>query len=170
MSPTHPKSPSAVRKRRPQDESSSILSGKHGGWPTPAPSAAHSEANGGVSSAYSYNPLTAKPNQQKHTLATQCAILNDLILRYIVGFTPRADHLLEFNPIALDSSVGHLRWGPFLYKHKYSVMVEWTGAEYVVTVNGSSLRFPKPTHVVAEFDSNGRLVRAGVDPLAPERQ
>ena len=124
----------------------------------------------GVSSAYSYNPLTAKPNQQKHTLATQCAILNDLILRYIVGFTPRADRLFEFNPIALDSSLGYLKWGPFRYKQQYSVIVEWTGKEYAVTVDGSSLRFPEPTHVVAEFDSSGDLVQKAVTQIAPDRQ
>jgi len=125
---------------------------------------------GGVSSSYSYNPLTAKPNQQKHTLATQSAILNDLILRYIVGFTPRADLLFEFNPIALDSSLGHLKWGPFVYKLNYRVTVEWTGDEYIVTVNRSSLHFPRPTHVVAELDHNGRLIRREAVPLPPEWQ
>lgn len=111
----------------------------------------------GVSSSYSYNPITAKPNQAKHTLATQCAILNDLILKYVVGFTPRADHLFEFNPLALDTSLNHLKWGPFLYKQKYHVVVEWTGKEYTVSVNGASLRFPKPTHIVAELSSTGNL-------------
>jgi Mannosylglycerate hydrolase MGH1-like glycoside hydrolase domain len=114
-------------------------------------------AKDGVSSAYSYNPIKATPNQAKHTLATQCAILNDLILRYIVGFTPRADLLFEFNPIALDPSMNHLKWGPFLYKRNYTILVEWTQKEYTVSVNGASLRFPKPTHVVAELDSGGKL-------------
>ena len=111
----------------------------------------------GVSSSYSYNPMTAKPNQAKHTLATQCAIVNDLILRYVLGFTPRADHLFEFNPIALDPSMNHLKWGPFLYKQKYNVIVEWTGKEYIVSVNGAALSFPKPTHLVAELTSTGNL-------------
>jgi hypothetical protein len=111
----------------------------------------------GVSSSYSYNPITAKPNQLKHNLATQCAILNDLILRYIVGFTPRADRLFEFNPIALDISMNHMKWGPFVYKQQYNVLVEWNRDEYVVSVNGASLRFPKPTHVVAELDGSGQL-------------
>ncbi len=111
----------------------------------------------GVSSSYSYNPITAKPNQAKHTLATQCAIVNDLILRYVVGFTPRAGDLFEFNPLALDPSIEPLKWGPFLYKQKYSVMVEWTGKEYTVSVNAAVLSFPKPTHVVAELTSSGNL-------------
>ncbi len=111
----------------------------------------------GVSSSYSYNPIAATPNQPKHTLATQCAILNDLILKYVVGFTPRTDHLFEFNPIALDTSLTSLKCGPFLYKKRYNVIVEWTGKEYIVSVNDAVLRFSKPSHIVAELENTGRL-------------
>jgi hypothetical protein len=119
----------------------------------------------GVSSSYSYNPINAKPNMEKHVLSTQCAILNDLIFRYVVGFTPRADSLFEFNPIALDKSLGYLKCGPFRYKRKHNVLVEWTGREYIVSVNRSSLRFPKPMHVVAEFRPNGDLTLKNGVPL-----
>lgn len=111
----------------------------------------------GVSSAYSYNPVTATPNQPKHVLATQSAILNDLIMRYIAGFTPRADRFFEFNPFALHTSMGYLKWGPFLYKQKYVVTVEWTGKEYIVSVNRAKLSFPKPLHIVTEHTQAGNL-------------
>lgn len=114
-------------------------------------------AKDGVSSAYSYNPIKATPNQAKHTMATQCAILNDLIVRYVVGFTPRADGFFEFNPFALDNSMGYLKWGPFLYKNKYTITVEWTGKEYIVSVNGARLSFPKPLHTVTELTQEGNL-------------
>jgi hypothetical protein len=114
----------------------------------------------GVSSSYSYNPITARPNQTQHTLATQSAILIDLVGRYVAGITPRADDLFEFNPVALDPSRGPLKFGPFRYKQKHWITAEWTGVEYVVTVNGSSLRMPQPRHVIAKLD-NGKLMVAG---------
>lgn len=114
----------------------------------------------GVSSSYSYNPITARPNQTRHTLSTQSAILIDLVGRYVAGITPRADDLFEFNPVALDPSRGPLKFGPFRYKQKHWITAEWTGNEYVITVDGASLRMPQPRHVVAKFD-NGRLQVAG---------
>jgi len=111
----------------------------------------------GVSSSYSYNSLTGSPNQRKHTLSTQCAILNDLICRYVVGFTPRADTVFEFNPIALDPALSRLKFGPFRYKGKYWIEVEWTGKEYIVSVNGAALRFPTPRHVLAQLSADGKL-------------
>ncbi|MCX6621895.1 MAG: trehalase family glycosidase, partial [Acidobacteria bacterium] len=50
----------------------------------------------GVSSSYSYHTVTGAPNQAKHTLATQSAIVNDLIARYVVGLSPLAGDAIEF--------------------------------------------------------------------------
>ena len=111
----------------------------------------------GVSSAYSYNPITAKPNQRKHELTTQCAIVNDLICRYIAGFEPRADARFEFNPIALDQRLAHFRFGPYRYKSKYTIETEWNGREYIVKVNGRSLRSPRPRRIVAALGADGNL-------------
>ena len=76
-------------------------------------------AHDGVSSSYSYNPINAHANQARHTLATQSAILIDLVGRYVAGITPRTDDLFEFNPVALDPSRGSLKFGPFRYKQKH---------------------------------------------------
>lgn len=110
----------------------------------------------GVSSAYSYNPITAHPNQARHTLATQSAILIDLVGRYVAGITPRTDGLFEFNPVALDPARGPMKFGPFRYKQKHWITTEWTGKEYVVTVDGALLRLAQPRHVIARMD-NGKL-------------
>jgi hypothetical protein len=110
----------------------------------------------GASSAYSYNPITAHPNQARHTLATQSAILIDLVGRYVAGITPRTDGLFEFNPVALDPARGPMKFGPFRYKQKHWITTEWTGKEYVVTVDGASLRLAQPRHVIARMD-NGKL-------------
>jgi hypothetical protein len=42
----------------------------------------------GPSSSYSYHSISGHYNQDKHTLSSQCAILTDLICRYIIGFHP----------------------------------------------------------------------------------
>jgi len=114
----------------------------------------------GVSSAYSYNPITAHPNQARHTMATQSAILIDLVGRYVAGITPRTDNLFEFNPVALDPARGPMKFGPFRYKQKHWITTEWTGKEYVVTVDGVSLRMAQPRHVIAKME-NGRLKVTG---------
>jgi hypothetical protein len=117
-------------------------------------------AHDGVSSSYSYNPINAHPNQARHTLATQSAILIDLVGRYVAGLTPRTDDLFEFNPVALDPARGPLKFGPFRYKQKHWITAEWTGAEYVVEVDGASLRFAQPRQVIARLE-NGKLKMTG---------
>ncbi len=113
----------------------------------------------GVSSSYSYNPINARPNQARHTLATQSSIIIDLVGRYIAGITPRTDGLFEFNPVVLDTKRGALKFGPFRYKRHW-ITVEWTGSEYVTTVDGASRRFTTPCHVILKLE-NGKLEDAG---------
>jgi hypothetical protein len=89
----------------------------------------------GVSSSYSYNAFTARPNQNKHQLATQCAILIDLISRYVVGFTPSLDGRIQFHPIALELAGGQLNYGPLRYKG-HAVQARLAGREWIITVDG----------------------------------
>jgi hypothetical protein len=119
-------------------------------------------AHDGVSSSYSYNSINAHANQARHTLATQSAVLIDLLGRYVAGITPRTDDLFEFNPLALDPARGPLKFGPFRYKQKHWIAAEWTGTEYVVTVDGASMRLPQPRHVIVEVE-NGKLKITGGD-------
>ncbi len=93
----------------------------------------------GVSSSYSYHTITGAPNQAKHTLSTQSAIVNDLIARYVVGLTPVAGDEIEFNPIAASVAGGALHFGPFRYKEKHWIQVDQTRAGWRVTVDGKSL-------------------------------
>ena len=77
----------------------------------------------GPSSSYSYHSQTGKNNQPKHTLAAQCAIVTDLICKYIVGLAPRPGGALELSPLAMDG-LDHLTFGPYQYCGKW-VTVQW---------------------------------------------
>jgi hypothetical protein len=77
----------------------------------------------GPSSSYSYHSLTGKYNQPKHTLAAQCAIVTDLICKYIVGLVPRPGGALELAPLAMDG-LDYLTFGPYRYCGKW-ITVRW---------------------------------------------
>lgn len=89
----------------------------------------------GVSSSYTYNSLTGAPNQSKHTLATQSAIVNDLIARYVVGLNPVEGNVIEFHPIAAGLAGGRLHFGPFRYKDKHWIEVDQTPQAWKVTID-----------------------------------
>lgn len=77
----------------------------------------------GPSSSYSYHSLTGACNQPKHTLAAQCAIVTDLICKYVVGLVPRPGGTLEIAPLLIDN-LDALTFGPYNYHGKW-VTVRW---------------------------------------------
>jgi hypothetical protein len=101
----------------------------------------------GVSSSYSYNSLTGAPNQDKHTLSTQSAIVNDLIARYVVGLTPVAGDEIEFHPLAAALAGGQMHFGPFRYKDRHWVEVWQSGSTWRVTIDGASVTLATPRRV-----------------------
>jgi hypothetical protein len=112
-------------------------------------------ARDGGSSSYSYNSLTGDPNMQPYSLSTQAAIVNDLVARYVVGFTPRLDEQLELRPVAAAVAGGRLHWGPFRYR-RHTVEVEQTPGEWRVTVDGVAHRYPSPRPVKFALNPAGR--------------
>jgi len=79
----------------------------------------------GPSSSYSYHCLTGKYNQDKHTLASQCTILTDLICKHIIGFSPRPNGTFELQPAVLEKSgIKNFTFGPYLYCGK-SFTIQW---------------------------------------------
>ena len=90
----------------------------------------------GVSSSYTYHSITGIPNQSRHTLATQSAIVDDLIARYVVGLNPVEGDAIEFHPLAAKLAGGRLHFGPFRYKDKYWIEVEQTGSSWRITIDG----------------------------------
>ena len=112
----------------------------------------------GVSSSYSYNSIDGRPNQAKHQLSTQCAILNDLIARYVVGLTPRSDGLFEFNPAAVSLAGGHLEFGPFRYRERHWIRVRLDARSWIISIGSASFTLPAPRHVVLRLEPGGKLL------------
>lgn len=95
----------------------------------------------GPSSSYSYHSITGKYNQDKHTLASQCAILTDLICKYLIGLYPRGEGEFSVKPIALSSSnIERFVFGPYNYcgksvtirfdkKRGYHILLKEEGVE-----------------------------------------
>ncbi len=79
----------------------------------------------GPSSSYSYHSITGHFNQGKHTLASQCTILTDLICRHIIGLHPSPEGDLTVDALALDrSSLQSFTFGPYAYRGQ-RVTVQW---------------------------------------------
>ena len=78
----------------------------------------------GPCSSYSFHSITGKNNQPRHTLAAQCAIVTDLICKYVVGLVPRACGTFELAPL-LPDTLTHLTFGPYNYCGKW-ITVKWT--------------------------------------------
>ncbi|MHB1295295.1 MAG: MGH1-like glycoside hydrolase domain-containing protein [Anaerolineae bacterium] len=77
----------------------------------------------GPSSSYSYHAMTGRYNQPKHTLAAQCGIVTDLIVKYIVGLRPQEGRAVALAPLALEG-LDWLEFGPYRYGDR-SVTVSW---------------------------------------------
>ena len=90
----------------------------------------------GPSSSYSYHSSTGKYNQPKHTLAAQCAIVTDLICKYVIGLVPRPGGALELAPLLMNE-FDHLAFGPYNYCGKW-VTVKWArGLGYDLRIEDS---------------------------------
>ena len=90
----------------------------------------------GPSSSYSYNSLTADCNQEKHTLASQCTIIIDLICKYIIGIHPSDGETLKADPMALRASgIKEFTFGPYNYCGK-DIVVQWNeGQGYILEMS-----------------------------------
>ncbi len=118
----------------------------------------------GVSSAVKFNPLTGEGLQffvsrkEDHSLCTMNATIVDLVIRYVVGFQPREDGLIEFNPVALDcQSRGNLEWGPFKYC-ELSISMKWNSRDgMVIKCNDALFTTPSVQHVILIYDGNNLL-------------
>lgn len=113
----------------------------------------------GVSSAVKFNPITGEGLQffvsrkEDHSLCTMNATIVDLVIRFVVGFQPREDDLIEFNPIALDfNSWKSLEWGPFRYRNMIVSMMWSYDKGMVVKCNDSTFSTPLTQRVILRYD------------------
>ncbi|MHB0857714.1 MAG: MGH1-like glycoside hydrolase domain-containing protein [Anaerolineae bacterium] len=93
----------------------------------------------GPSSSYSYHAVTGKYNQSKHTLAAQCGIVTDLIVKYIVGLRPCSGGGIALAPLALEG-IDRLAFGPYNYCDRW-VRVSWErGSGYHMHIEDAAPR------------------------------
>jgi hypothetical protein len=79
----------------------------------------------GPSSSYSYHSMTGAANQPRHTLAAQCAILTDLIVKYVIGLRPTPDGTLQVLPLpAAQQHLHSFTFGPYRYRDQ-QITVHW---------------------------------------------
>ena len=124
----------------------------------------------GASSAIKFNPITGEgitfflSRKQNHTLCTMNIPLVDLIIRYVAGFRPRTDDLIEFRPVAVGEDWDQMKWGPFRYG-KRLVSIDWckTGG-MTVTCDGAKYHAPSLRHVVLKPE-DGKLIPVEFAPL-----
>jgi hypothetical protein len=92
----------------------------------------------GPSSSYSYHSVTARYNQDKHTLTTQSVILTDLVCKYLVGIVPGPNGTFTVDPLALAASgIESFSFGPYRYCDR-TLRVQWSRADgYRVRVTGA---------------------------------
>jgi len=113
----------------------------------------------GPTSAYSYHSVTGKPNMDKHTFCSQSAILLDLFLRYVIGFVPRPDDIIECWPFALPTEWEHVEFGPMTWRGDVDVTIIWdkrTG--YTVRAGEGSFTTRKPRHLWLGLDVKDNLI------------
>ena len=112
----------------------------------------------GPTSSYSYNSVTGQPNQDRHQFCSQSAILSDLFLRYVIGFIPRADDVIECWPFALPEDWDHFEFGPFVWRGEVDVTISWDrDSGYAVQAGESSFTTPKPRRLFLGLDENDQL-------------
>ena len=112
----------------------------------------------GVSSAVKFNPISGDGLQffvsrkENHSLCTMNAIIVDLVIRYVVGFRPREDELIEFNPIALEENQWEsLSWGPYQYRDK-EISFKWTRNDgMTISCNQAEFRCPGIRRIVLRY-------------------
>ncbi len=116
----------------------------------------------GVSSAVKFNPLTGEGLQffvsrkEDHSLCTMNATIVDLIIRFVVGFQPREDGLIEFNPIALlkGDTWEYISWGPYKYRN-FTVSMRWDCNEgMVVRCNDAVFSTPLAQYLLLRYEGN----------------
>jgi len=113
----------------------------------------------GPTSSYSYHSITGQPNQDRHTFASQAAIMLDLLIRYVVGFIPRSDDIIECWPFALPAEWEHVQFGPVVWRGDVDVTIIWDRAEgYTVRAGRSTFTTPEPRHLWLGLDQEDNLV------------
>lgn len=113
----------------------------------------------GPSSAYSYNSVTGDPNMDKHTFCSQSAILLDLFVRYVMGFVPRPDDIIELWPFALPTTWKHVKFGPMTWRGDVDVTIGWDSRTgYTITVGKGKFTMKEPRHTWLGLDLQDNLV------------
>lgn len=98
------------------------------------------------SSSCSYHSLTGKYNQGKHELASQGAILTDLICKYLIGLNPRPGGKFDLNPVALSASgIKSFTFGPYLYCGKLITVAYDKAKGFKVTERAKANSKTSPT-------------------------
>ena len=112
----------------------------------------------GPTSSYSYDSLTGRPNMDRHQFCSQSAILSDLFLRYVVGFVPRADDIIECHPFALPTEWDHFEFGPLVWRGEVDVTITWDkNTGYTVTAGESSFTTKEPRRLFLALDEDDSL-------------
>ncbi len=116
----------------------------------------------GPSSSYSYDSVTGEPNMSRHMFCSQAAIMLDLFVKYIVGFVPREDDILEFWPLAMPPEWDDFTFGPFVWRGDVDVTVSWQkGHGYTVRAGGAEFHSPEPRHMWIGLDLQDNLIELG---------
>ncbi|HRU23879.1 MAG TPA: trehalase family glycosidase [Candidatus Latescibacteria bacterium] len=110
-------------------------------------------------SSYSYNSMTGAPNMDPHTFCSQSAITLDLFVRFVVGFVPRYDDIIECWPFALPTEWERLEFGPMTWRGDVDVTVVWDSKSgYTVRAGRSEFTAREPRHLWLALDQRDRLV------------
>jgi len=113
----------------------------------------------GPTSAYSYHSITGEPNMPRHTFCSQSAILLDLFVRYVVGFIPRPDDIIELWPFALPTQWKHVEFGPMTWRGDVDVKIVWDNRSgYTITVGKARFTMKELRHTWLGLDLQDNLV------------
>ncbi|HQI75812.1 MAG TPA: hypothetical protein PK384_04800, partial [Candidatus Latescibacteria bacterium] len=83
----------------------------------------------------------------------------DLFVRFVVGFVPRYDDIIECWPFALPTEWEHLEFGPMTWRGDVDVTVVWDSKSgYTVRAGRSEFTAREPRHLWLALDQRDRLV------------
>jgi len=113
----------------------------------------------GPTSAYSYNSVTGEPNMYKHTFCSQSAILLDLFVRYVIGFVPRQDDIIECWPFALPTEWEHVEFGPMTWRGDIDVTIVWDKSTgYTIKAGPGTYTIKEPRRIWLGLDTEDKLI------------
>ena len=123
----------------------------------------------GISSPVKFNPITGEglnwlpAFKQNILLTTLHSSIVDLIIRYVVGFRPRQDDLIEFRPIAEEKNWDCLQWGPFRYGQRTVSLDYRKDRGMTIECDGAKYTAPSLQPVVLKLE-DGKLTPVEMAP------